>query len=105
MSQLRLLIADDHPVFRHGIRTLIEATPGLEVIGEATTGDEAVTLVEQLKPDLILMDIKMPGLNGVEATRRIIQSNPDARVLVITMFEDNASVFPAMRAGARGYVL
>lgn len=105
MSQLRILIADDHPVFRHGIRALLDATPGMEVVGEATSGDEVVVLAEQLQPDVILMDVKMPGLNGIEATQRIMQSNPQTRILVVTMFEDNASVFPAMRAGALGYVL
>src|SRR5687768_9708939 len=103
VSQLRIVIADDHPVFRHGIRALLDATPGMEVVGEATNGDEAVMLTEQFQPDVILMDVKMPGLNGIEATQRIMQSYPQARILVVTMFEDNASVFPAMRAGARGY--
>ncbi len=105
MPDLRLLIADDHPVFRHGIRTLIEARPGLQVIGEATTGPEAVELARALQPDVVLMDVRMPGLNGVEATRAIVQANPEIRVLMVTMFEDDASVFSAMRAGARGYIL
>ncbi len=105
MPELRLLIADDHPVFRHGIRTLIEARPGLRVVGEATTGPEAVQLAQALQPDVVLMDVRMPGLNGVEATRAIVQANPGIRVLMVTMFEDDASVFSAMRAGARGYIL
>ena len=105
MSNLRVVIADDHPVFRHGIRALLEMTPDVVVAGEAMTGDQAVALAEQLQPDLILMDIQMPGLNGIEATRRIVQASPHIRVLVVTMFEDDASVFTAMRAGARGYVL
>jgi DNA-binding NarL/FixJ family response regulator len=105
MNPLRILIADDHPVFRHGIRTLLELTPEMEVIGEATTGAEAVSLAESLQPDVILMDLNMPGLNGIEATRRISQTSPDIRILIITMFDDNASVFTAMRAGARGYIL
>ncbi len=105
MSRLRILIADDHPVFRDGIRGLIEAAPDTEIIAEATTGDEAVALAAQHQPDVILMDLKMPGMNGVEATRRITQTGAPTRVLVVTMFEDDASVFTAMRVGARGYVL
>jgi DNA-binding NarL/FixJ family response regulator len=105
MSQLRILIADDHPVFRHGIRALLEAAPTTEIVGEAMSGDEAVALAERLQPDVILMDLKMPGLHGVDATRRIVQTSPHIRVLIVTMFEDDTSVFTAMRAGARGYVL
>jgi DNA-binding NarL/FixJ family response regulator len=105
VNPLRVLIADDHPVFRDGIRALLETTPHTEVVGEAITGEEAVLLATELKPDLILMDVQMPGLNGIEATRRIVAAQPQIRVLVVTMFEDDASVFTAMRAGARGYVL
>jgi DNA-binding NarL/FixJ family response regulator len=102
---LRVLLADDHPVFRHGLRTLLGPEADIEVTGEATTGEEAVSRAETLLPDVILMDLKMPGLNGIEATRRILQNQPGMRVLILTMFEDDASVFAAMRAGARGYVL
>src|SRR6266496_6619873 len=105
MSTLRILIADDHPVFRYGICALLDAAPDVEIVGEATTGEEVVTLAESLQPDVILMDLQMPGLNGIEATHRIVQTSPHIRVLVLTMFEDDASVFTAMRAGARGYVL
>jgi DNA-binding NarL/FixJ family response regulator len=105
MTRLRVLIADDHPVFRDGIRALLEAAPGTVVVGEATRGDEAIRLAGQLRPDLILMDVQMPGINGIEATRQIVAGQPDSRVLVLTMFEDDDSVFAAMRAGARGYVL
>src|SRR5512136_1210052 len=105
MPDLRLLIADDHPVFRHGIRTLLEARPGLQVVGEATTGQEAVELAQALQPDVVLMDLRLPGLNGIDATRAIMRANPEIRVLMLTMFEDDASVFSAMRAGARGYLL
>ena len=105
MNMLRVLIADDHPVFRDGIRALLEATPGMEVVGEATTGDDVVLCAEQLHPDVILMDVQMPGLNGIEATRKIVQVQPAVRVLIVTMFEDDQTVFAAMRAGARGYVL
>jgi DNA-binding NarL/FixJ family response regulator len=105
MNTLRVLIADDHPVFRDGIRALLEATPGMDVVGEATTGDDVILCAKQLQPDVILMDVQMPGLNGIEATRRIVQPHPDMRVLIVTMFEDDHTVFAAMRAGARGYVL
>ncbi len=105
MEPLRVLIADDHPLFRDGMRGLLSTRPDIQVVGEATTGEEAVNLARELEPDVILMDIKMPGLSGIEATRRVLASNPRVRILVVTMFEDDATVFTAMRAGARGYVL
>lgn len=105
MNQLRILIADDHPLFRDGMSMLLNTIPDMLVVGEATTGDEVVNLAISLQPDVILMDIKMPGLNGIEATRRIVSDQPHIRILIVTMFEDDASVFTAMRAGARGYVL
>jgi len=105
MEALRILIADDHPLFRHGIRELLNLTPDIQVVGEATNGEEAITQAEALHPDAILMDINMPGVNGIEATRRILYNAPHIRILVVTMFEDDATVFAAMRAGARGYVL
>jgi len=105
MEALRLLIADDHPLFRHGIRELLNLVPDIQVVGEATTGEEAITQAEALHPDAILMDINMPGINGIEATRRILHNSPHIRILVVTMFEDDATVFAAMRAGARGYIL
>ncbi len=105
MDSLRILIADDHPLFRKGMRTLLTATADTEVIGEATTGQEVIELAAQLAPDVILMDLQMPGVNGIEATRQIVQTSPHIRILVITLFEDDASVFSALRAGARGYVL
>ncbi|MDP9457016.1 MAG: DNA-binding response regulator [Actinobacteria bacterium] len=104
-DSLRVLIADDHPLFRDGMRGLLSTQPDMEVVGEATAGEEAVALAAELSPDVVLMDIKMPGTGGIEATRRILAARPDARVLVVTMFEDDATVFTAMRAGARGYVL
>jgi len=105
MEPLRVLIADDHPLFRHGIAVLLQALPEFEVVGEATSGEETIALAEQLQPDVILMDIQMPRINGIEATRRILHTSPHIRVLMVTMSEDDASVFTAMRAGARGYVL
>jgi DNA-binding NarL/FixJ family response regulator len=102
---LRVLIADDHPLFRNGMRALLDADPDTEIAGEATTGEEAVALATTLQPDVILMDIQMPGISGIEATRQILHSSPHIRILVVTMFEDDQSVFTAMRAGARGYVL
>jgi DNA-binding NarL/FixJ family response regulator len=105
MPQLRVLIADDHPIFRHGILALLAATPDLVAVGEACTGDEAMELAASLKPDLILMDVQMPVRNGIDATRQILAANPEIRVLMVTMFEDDASIFTAMRAGARGYLL
>ncbi|HEU4494908.1 MAG TPA: response regulator transcription factor [Rubrobacteraceae bacterium] len=105
MEKLRVLIADDHPLFRDGMRGLLSTQPDIEVAGEATTGDEAVKLTGELQPDVVLMDVRMPGLGGIEATRRVLAANPRIRVLVVTMFEDDATVFTAMRAGARGYVL
>lgn len=104
MGSLRILIADDHPVFRYGLRALLAAEHGMEVVGEATTCAEAVAQAEQLLPDVVLMDLQMPGGNGIDATRRILQTSPRISVLVITMFDDD-SVLAAMRAGALGYVL
>jgi DNA-binding NarL/FixJ family response regulator len=105
MDPLRILIADDHPLFRKGMRTLLNATEDLEVVGEATTGQEVVEQAATLQPDVILMDLQMPGMTGIEATRQILHTSPHIRILVITLFEDDASVFESLRAGARGYVL
>jgi DNA-binding NarL/FixJ family response regulator len=102
---LRVLIADDHPAFRSGLRLMLEAADDMEVAGEAATGADAVALTEAEDPDAILMDLQMPGLNGIEATRRIVAGGARAGVIVLTMFEDDDSVFAAMRAGARGYLL
>jgi DNA-binding NarL/FixJ family response regulator len=99
-----MLIVDDHPVFRFGLRALLDAEECTQVVGEAKSGQEAVDLAASLAPDVVLMDINMPELNGIEATRRIVADRPDTAVLIITMFDDDR-VFAAMRAGARGYLL
>lgn len=104
-EQIQILIADDHTLFRDGLRALFASLPDTAVIAEASSGTEAVTLAEEHQPDVILMDIQMPGMNGIEATRRIVETSPHIGVIVVTMFEDDDSVFAAMRAGARGYVL
>jgi DNA-binding NarL/FixJ family response regulator len=104
-ESIRVLIADDHPLFRDGMRGLLGSLPDMEVVGEASSGEQAIELARELQPDVILMDIQMPGINGIEATRRILQTNPRVGIVVLTMFEDDESVFSAMRAGARGYVL
>jgi DNA-binding NarL/FixJ family response regulator len=102
---LRLLIVDDHPAFRAGLSTLLDSLAGFEVVGEAENGEEALAAAVELEPDVIVMDLHMPGLGGIETTRRIVAATPRVRVLVLTVFEDEASVFAALRAGARGYVL
>lgn len=105
MNTIRILIADDHQLFRDGLKALVLSAPDATVVGEATTGREAITLADELQPDVVLMDIQMPEVNGIEATRSIVNENPAVHVLMVTMFEDDQSVFAAMRAGARGYVL
>ena len=102
---IRILIADDHPLFRAGLRSLLESVPDTEVVGEAATGPEAVELTRTVMPDVVVMDINMPDLNGIEATRQIVLETQDTHVLVMTMHEDDESVFAALRAGARGYQL
>jgi DNA-binding NarL/FixJ family response regulator len=105
LETLRILVAEDHPLFRKGMLSLLESVPEFEVVGEAATGEETVARAAELQPDVVLMDLQMPGGNGIEATRRILQESPTVRVLVVTLFEDEDSVFMALRAGARGYVL
>jgi DNA-binding NarL/FixJ family response regulator len=104
-DSVRVIIAEDHPLFREGMRGRLDRVADIAVVGEAASGDEAVELAKELEPDVILMDIKMPGLNGIEATREIQRANPLIGILVLTMFEDDDSVFAAMRAGAKGYLL
>lgn len=105
MERIRVLIVDDHNSFRSGMRSLLDSIPQIEVVGEAASGDEAVSKAKAFQPHVILMDIQMPGLNGIEATRRIYQSSPHISILMLTMFEDDDSVFAAIRAGAHGYLL
>ena len=102
---VRVLIADDHAVVREGLRAVLGSEPDMEVVGEAATGKEVLERAADLRPDVILMDIQMPGINGIEATRRIIAANQEIGVVILTMYEDDDSIFSAMRAGARGYVL
>jgi DNA-binding NarL/FixJ family response regulator len=102
---LRVVIADDHPIYRSGLKLSLSSMEGFEVVGEASNGEEAVAATAALNPDVIVMDVNMPGLNGVDATRRITQADPEQAVLMLTMFDDADSVFAAMRAGARGYVV
>ncbi len=105
MEPIRILIADDHTLFREGLRSLLASVADAEAVGEAASGQEAIDQAMALQPDVVLMDIQMPGINGIEATRRIVGTSPHIGVIVVTMFEDDDSVFAAMRAGARGYVL
>ena len=105
MDTLRILVVDDHDDFRRGLQALLDATANLEVVGVATNGETAVSMCLDLQPDVVLMDLHMPRLNGIEATERIVRSSPHIGVLVVTMMEDEESVFAAVRAGARGYLL
>ncbi|MCC7165540.1 MAG: response regulator transcription factor [Anaerolineae bacterium] len=105
MDMIRVLIADDHTLFRKGIHALLKSISDMEVIGDAATGEQAIERAAALRPDVILMDIQMPGVNGIEATRRIVQTSPEIGILMLTMFQADDSVFAAMRAGARGYIL
>jgi DNA-binding NarL/FixJ family response regulator len=104
-ESIQIIVADDHTLFRDGLIALLNSVPDLQVIGQSATGRDAVSQADELQPDVVLMDIQMPGINGIDATRRIVNTSPHIGVIVVTMFEDNDSVFAAMRAGARGYVL
>jgi DNA-binding NarL/FixJ family response regulator len=104
-ESLRVLIADDHPLFRQGLRAALDETPGIEVVAEAADGAESVRLAIELAPDVVLMDLQMPELSGVDATRRILDARPETHVLVLTMFDGDSSVFAAVRAGAKGFLL
>jgi DNA-binding NarL/FixJ family response regulator len=102
---IRVLVADDHPIFRGGLNALLESVADMDVVGEATTGAEAVELAGSCRPDVVVMDLNMPGLGGIEATQRIIETIDGVHVLVMTMHEDDEAVFAALRAGAHGYLL
>ena len=105
MDKIRLLIVDDHEIVRQGLRTFLELLDDFEVVGEGSTGIDAVSLADELQPDVILLDLVMPEMDGVEATRRIMLANPDARILILSSFSDDDNVLPAIRAGAMGYLL
>src|SRR5579871_758110 len=105
MARIRILLADDHGVVRQGFKMILSAQPDLEIVGEAANGREAVELAEELKPDIVVMDVAMPELNGIEATRRLASSTPHARVVALSMHKDNVYVREILRAGARGYLL
>jgi len=105
LTRITLLLVDDQPLFREGLRTLLSAHAGVEVVGEAADGEEAVQQARLLRPQVILMDLRMPRINGVEATRRLRVEAPDSRVIVLTTFDDDEDVFEALRAGAIGYLL
>ncbi len=105
MDKITILIADDHAPFRMGLRALLESAQDIAVIGEAESGTQVVAQAARLQPDVVLMDIQMPELNGVEATRQILHTSPHIAILVLTMFEDDDFVFAALKAGARGYLL
>ncbi|MEZ4493155.1 MAG: response regulator transcription factor [Dehalococcoidia bacterium] len=104
-EQIRVVVIDDHPVVRSGLKAVLLTNSGFEHVGEGSTGEEAVDLAERLLPDVMIMDINMPMMDGLEATRRVVAACPSVAVLVLTMHDDDDTVFAAMRAGARGYLL
>lgn len=100
-----VLVVDDHPIFREGLAGLLVTVPGVEVVGSASDGGQAIEMVTRLRPDVVFMDLTMPGISGIEATRRIAVASPATAVLIVTMVDDDATVIAALRAGARGYLL
>ncbi|KAA3665173.1 MAG: DNA-binding response regulator [Chloroflexi bacterium] len=104
MSKIRLLLVDDHAVVRSGLRMLLEAQPDMEIVGEATSGSEAVHMVQREKPDVVLMDVQMPGSNGIDATKQIKRVMPETAVLTLTMYENEQYFLEMLKAGASGYV-
>jgi len=105
MKKLRILLADDHSVMRTGLRALLERQPGLEVVGESENGRETIKLADSLKPDIVIMDVGMPGLNGIEATQAIVNQHPATAVVILSMYADESYVMRALKAGARCYLL
>lgn len=105
MTKIKLIIVDDHKLFREGIKALLTVTDDIEIVGEAEDGATALKKIRELEPDVVLMDINMPGLNGIRVTEQILAQHPQTRIIMLTMLEDDASIFHAMRAGARGYLL
>ncbi len=104
-TPIRVLLADDHKLFRQGLRQMLELSPDLEIVGEASNGTEAVALAERLRPDIVLMDLNMPETDGVEATRTIVARHPSAQIVVLTMYPQDEHAFEAVKAGARGYLV
>ena len=104
-DSIKIVIADDHQLVRHGFEALLKVKEGVEIIGQARNGEEAVKLAKSLEPDIILMDLSMPIMNGIEATREIKRENPEARILIITSFAEDENIFQAIKAGALGYLL
>ncbi|MCF6743595.1 response regulator transcription factor [Blastococcus sp. KM273128] len=102
---MRIVVADDHPVYRDGLAMLLDSVPGISVVGAAADGEAAVALALEQQPDVVVMDVQMPGIDGIEATRRVTSASPSVGVVVLTMSEDDGTVFAAVRAGARGYLL
>jgi DNA-binding NarL/FixJ family response regulator len=105
MAPIRLLIVDDHTLFRQGLVSLLRSEPRFQMVGEATNGEEALQLAGDLKPDVVLMDVRMPGMDGVEATHRLLETTPQARVLMLTVSEEDQPLLSAIQVGARGYIL
>lgn len=103
-AAIRVLLVDDHQVVRRGLRTFLEVQDDIEVVGEASDGEQGVAVAEELRPDVVLMDVKMPGMDGIEALRRLREADNPARVLIVTSFTEQRTVVPALRAGAAGYV-
>ena len=105
VQTIRVVIVDDHPIVRRGLRSLLDTLDGVDVVGEADSGEAAISATAQQNPDVVLMDLNMPGIGGIEATRRIVARHPETAVLVLTMFDDDETVVTALSAGARGYLL